>query len=214
MKHAMVVNIQNHGLRSMLICLGSGLISTRIAIAAAIFVIINRVVSVSRLNSRMKQKPASPKHVSKPNAGLNNNCLFQSPSLSMRLASARPGRIATKPRDITSPRPSSLQTYLRRMMNQGRLEVNMAEVIILPDEYWVLISQGVRSDFQCPFPYQIGRYDEVRPGMYTHELFGGERDLHVGIDIGTPVGEPVHAFSSGVVHSLGVNEEEGSTGRQ
>ena len=89
----------------------------------------------------------------------------------------------------------------------------MAEVIILPDEYWVFdFTRGEDPDFQCPFPYQIGRYDEVRPGMYTHELFGGERDLHVGIDIGTPVGEPVHAFSSGVVHSLGVNEEEGSYG--
>ena len=145
MKHAMVVNIQNHGLRSMLICLGSGLISTRIAIAATIFVIINRVVSVSRLNSRMKQKPASPKHVSKPNAGLNNNCLFQSPSLSMRLASARPGRIATsKPRDITSPRPSSLQTYLRRMMNQGRLEVTWLRSLSYPMSIGCLISQGVK----------------------------------------------------------------------
>tara|TARA_A100001037_G_C14925849_1_gene533773 strand:- start:222 stop:785 length:564 start_codon:yes stop_codon:yes gene_type:complete len=89
----------------------------------------------------------------------------------------------------------------------------MAEVIILPDEYWVFdFTKGEDSDFVCPFPYQIGRYDEVRPGMYNHELFGGERDLHVGIDIGAPVGEPVHAFSKGVVHSLGINDEDGSYG--
>lgn len=89
----------------------------------------------------------------------------------------------------------------------------MAEVIILPEDYWVFdFTKGEDPTFECPFPYQIGRYDEVRPGMYTHELFGGERDLHVGIDIGAPVGEPIHAFSEGIVHSLGVNEEDGSYG--
>ena len=89
----------------------------------------------------------------------------------------------------------------------------MADVIILPDEYWVFdFTKGPQEDFECPFAYQIGRYDEVRPGMYTHELFGGGRDLHVGIDIGAPVGEPVHAFSPGVVFSMGINPEDGSYG--
>ena len=89
----------------------------------------------------------------------------------------------------------------------------MAEVILLPEEYWVFdFTRGVDPDFVCPFPYQIGRYDEVRPGMYTHELFSGNRDLHVGIDIGAPVGEPIHSFAKGVVHSLGVNAEDGSYG--
>ncbi len=89
----------------------------------------------------------------------------------------------------------------------------MAEVIRLPEEYWVFdFTKGEDPDFKCPFPYQIGRYDEVRPGMYTHELFEGNRDLHVGIDIGTPVGEPIYAFADGVVHSKGVNEEAGSYG--
>ena len=83
----------------------------------------------------------------------------------------------------------------------------MAEVIILPEEYWVFdFTKGEDPDFVCPFPYQIGRYDEVRPGMYTHDLFEGKRDLHVGIDIGAPAGEPIHAFGAGIVHSLGVNE--------
>ena len=66
----------------------------------------------------------------------------------------------------------------------------MAEVIKLPEEYWVYdFTKGQDKDFQCPYEYQIGRYDEIRPDMYTHELFSGERDLHVGIDIGAPVGE-------------------------
>ncbi len=89
----------------------------------------------------------------------------------------------------------------------------MADVIILPEEYWVFdFTKGPDPEFVCPFPYQIGRYDEIRPGMYTQELFGGKRDLHVGIDIGAPVGEPIHAFTAGVVHSMGINPEDGSYG--
>ncbi|MBT4066647.1 MAG: peptidoglycan DD-metalloendopeptidase family protein [Euryarchaeota archaeon] len=89
----------------------------------------------------------------------------------------------------------------------------MAEVIILPEDYWVFdFTRGEDPNFECPFPYQIGRYDEVRPGMYTQEIFDGVRDLHIGIDIGAPVGEPIHAFGAGIIHSLGVNDEDGSYG--
>ena len=48
--------------------------------------------------------------------------------------------------------------------------------------------------------------------MYNQEIFGGERDLHVGIDIGAPVGEPIHSFAKGVVYSQGINAEDGSYG--
>ena len=89
----------------------------------------------------------------------------------------------------------------------------MADVIKLPDEYWVFdFTRGPDPNFECPLDYQIGRYDEVRPGMYTHDLFEGKRDLHIGIDIGAPVGEAIHAFSDGVVHSMGINPEPGSYG--
>ena len=65
-------------------------------------------------------------------------------------------------------------------------------VVKLPSEYWVFdFTKGVKSDWQCPLDYQIGRYDEHRPGMYTSEIFSGERDLHVGLDIGAPVDTPV-----------------------
>ena len=48
----------------------------------------------------------------------------------------------------------------------------MADVIKLPDEYWVFdFTRGPDPNFECPLDYQIGRYDEVRPGMYTHDLF-------------------------------------------
>jgi len=91
--------------------------------------------------------------------------------------------------------------------------MDMAEVIILPEEYWVYdFSKGIDPDFVCPFPYQIGRYDETRPGMYDFELFEGGRNHHVGIDLGAPVGEPVHSYARGVVFSKGVNPEAGSYG--
>ncbi|MDP6870064.1 MAG: peptidoglycan DD-metalloendopeptidase family protein [Candidatus Poseidoniaceae archaeon] len=89
----------------------------------------------------------------------------------------------------------------------------MAEVVRLPPEYWVFdFTRGEDPDFECPYEYSIGRYDEHRPGMYTQELFQGTRNLHIGIDIGGPVGEPIYAFASGVVHSMGINDEPGSYG--
>ena len=86
-------------------------------------------------------------------------------------------------------------------------------VVKLPSEYWVFdFTKGVKSDWQCPLDYQIGRYDEHRPGMYTSEIFSGERDLHVGLDIGAPVDTQVFCFGDGVVFSKGINPEAGSYG--
>jgi murein DD-endopeptidase MepM/ murein hydrolase activator NlpD len=59
--------------------------------------------------------------------------------------------------------------------------------------------------------WSIGRYDEVR-GIYTDALFAGGRCLHMGIDIGGPVGTAVHAFSSGEVYAVGYNAEPGDYG--
>ena len=56
-------------------------------------------------------------------------------------------------------------------------------VIHLPDEYWVYdFSKGPQSDFDNPFAFTIGKYDETRPGMYTTPLFGGF-EITVGLDI-------------------------------
>lgn len=86
-------------------------------------------------------------------------------------------------------------------------------IVKLPTQYWVFdFTKGVKSDWQCPLDYQIGRYDEHRPGMYTTEIFSGERDLHVGLDIGAPVDTEVFCFADGMVFSKGVNPEAGSYG--
>lgn len=59
--------------------------------------------------------------------------------------------------------------------------------------------------------WTVGRYDEIR-GIYTTDLFSDGRTLHVGIDLGGPVGTPVHAFMDGIIHAVGYNAEEGDYG--
>ena len=88
-----------------------------------------------------------------------------------------------------------------------------APVVQMDQPYWVFnFTKGPAEGWACPYVFQIGRYDEVRPGMYLTALFGGERDLHVGIDIGAPVGTAVHSFADGKIHSFGINKEDGSYG--
>ena len=54
--------------------------------------------------------------------------------------------------------------------------------------------------------WTIGRYNEVRRNMYTSSNFSGVRNIHVGIDLGAPIGTPVMSFANGSVHSFGYNE--------
>lgn len=86
-------------------------------------------------------------------------------------------------------------------------------VVKIPDEYWVFdFTKPSLKEWRCPLDYQIGRFDEHRPGMYNTELFSDGRDLHVGLDIGAPVGSEIFAFADGIVHSFGINPEDGSYG--
>jgi murein DD-endopeptidase MepM/ murein hydrolase activator NlpD len=79
-------------------------------------------------------------------------------------------------------------------------------VIALPEEYEVYdFTTGYDPDRILRTTYGIGRYNERRPGMYEGEQFEGIRDVHVGIDIAAPAGEPVHAFYEGVIFKLGDN---------
>jgi hypothetical protein len=70
--------------------------------------------------------------------------------------------------------------------------------------------------------YAIGRYDENRVNLYKSELFddetnaidgfAGARTVHIGIDLDGPLGTKVHAFTNGVVHSAGYNQDLGDYG--
>lgn len=62
-------------------------------------------------------------------------------------------------------------------------------------------------------PWWIGRYDEDRRRLYDTALFTGEeRTLHVGIDLGGPVGTPLYACTDGWIHAAGYNGEPGDYG--
>lgn len=61
-------------------------------------------------------------------------------------------------------------------------------------------------------PPSIGRYNEKRRDMYLTSLFGGTRNIHMGIDIWVPAGTPVYAFSDGKVLSFRNNDNQGDYG--
>jgi murein DD-endopeptidase MepM/ murein hydrolase activator NlpD len=61
--------------------------------------------------------------------------------------------------------------------------------------------------------WTIGKYDEVR-GIYASSsaLFAPERNIHIGIDLGGPVGTPVYLPYRGVVVQQGYYPEKGDYG--
>ena len=60
---------------------------------------------------------------------------------------------------------------------------NFHSVVDLPKNYRVLdLTKNSWSSIDDE--YCIGKYDEVRPNMYKTSIFGGVRNIHVGIDIG------------------------------
>lgn len=84
-------------------------------------------------------------------------------------------------------------------------------VVFLPDEYEVRdFTNGEYSPSE--YEFDIGRYDELRPGMYSTDLFSDGRFLHVGIDIGAPVGTPCMAFDDGEISHFGYNPDDGDYG--
>ena len=83
-------------------------------------------------------------------------------------------------------------------------------VVALPKEAVVLDLSGEVSP-STDQVWTIGRYDEVR-GIYSQPLFGGDRVVHLGIDIGGPAGTAVHAFTSGTVFAVGINSANGDYG--
>lgn len=89
-------------------------------------------------------------------------------------------------------------------------------VIDLPPTYEVFdFTGGYDPARDLKGEFGIGRYNEDRRGMYETALFkSGEapRTIHVGIDIGAPVGTPVKAFFGGEIFLVGNNAAEGDYG--
>ena len=107
----------------------------------------------------------------------------------------------------------------RRTQGKYRAGVDMIDwdshefhpVVDMPEDYTILdLSGGTWTPPQTD--YSVGKYDELRPGLYSTELFSGERFLHIGIDIGAPVGTACMAFADGEISHFGYNAADGDYG--
>lgn len=58
----------------------------------------------------------------------------------------------------------------------------------------------------------IGKYNEKRKAMYTASQFGGERNIHMGIDIWSKAGRPVFSCWDGEILYKGNNDQLGDYG--
>jgi murein DD-endopeptidase MepM/ murein hydrolase activator NlpD len=79
---------------------------------------------------------------------------------------------------------------------------------------WSVVLDLSRPLSEVPDPgtlWTIGRYGENR-GIYTQALFAGRRTVHLGLDLGGPVGTAVHAPVEGVVCYGGYNAQDGDYG--
>jgi murein DD-endopeptidase MepM/ murein hydrolase activator NlpD len=89
--------------------------------------------------------------------------------------------------------------------------VNFHPVVLLPKDYTVLdLTKNRWNSHETEF--SIGKNDEFRPNMYTTNIFEGIRNIHMGVDIGGPVGTPCMAFMDGVISHFGYNSEPGDYG--
>ena len=86
-------------------------------------------------------------------------------------------------------------------------EYPFSKIVHLPQNYEVYdFSKGYDPNRKLKTPYGVGKYAEIRPGMYTSEHFmADKRIIHMGIDIAAPIGEPVYAFADGVIFKSGYN---------
>jgi|TARA_B100001094_G_scaffold61750_2_gene57513 murein DD-endopeptidase MepM/ murein hydrolase activator NlpD len=90
-------------------------------------------------------------------------------------------------------------------------EESFHPIVNLPDEYKILdLTKGNWESKGSDF--SIGKYDELRPNMYTTQLFKNIRNVHVGVDIGGPIGTPCMAFMDGKIHNFGYNPKAGDYG--
>lgn len=87
-------------------------------------------------------------------------------------------------------------------------------VIQLPANYEVYdFSKGYDPQRTLSSPFGVGKFLEKRPNMYVQEQFTkNNRNIHMGVDIGAPVGTPIYAFENGEIHSFTYNHLPGDYG--
>jgi murein DD-endopeptidase MepM/ murein hydrolase activator NlpD len=97
------------------------------------------------------------------------------------------------------------------MINFTRFQ--FSPVIDLPLDYEVFdFTKGYDPDRLRLIPFGIGKYNEVRKNMYTTDIFQGNRNIHMGIDIAAPVNHPVKSFYEGEIYLFAYNDLPGDYG--
>ena len=87
--------------------------------------------------------------------------------------------------------------------------ISFENIIDLPDNVFVHDFESNNKFQDTSSSFSIGRYNEKRPNMYEGELFEKtNRFIHMGIDIGAPVGTPVKSFYSGEIFLLKYNDQK------
>ncbi len=101
---------------------------------------------------------------------------------------------------------------MHRVIVSPRPPVPFHPVLMFPETVVLMDLSGEWHPAESP--WSIGRYGEDR-GIYTQPLFQGgpaPRTLHLGLDLGGPVGVAVHAVTAGIVRYAGVQEAAGDYG--
>ncbi len=92
-------------------------------------------------------------------------------------------------------------------------DYDFAKVMDYPEELYIFdFSEEYDADFIREQGWGIGRYDERRANMYETTLFENRRNIHIGIDIWAPAGEPVYSFFDGEVAYMQNNTKAGDYG--
>ncbi|MFK8138556.1 MAG: peptidoglycan DD-metalloendopeptidase family protein [Bdellovibrionales bacterium] len=73
--------------------------------------------------------------------------------------------------------------------------------IDLPEDYHVFDLSNGPVEAPEAVVYSVGKYNEQRPDMYTSEIYSSGRNIHMGLDIGAPVGTKIKNFYEGEVFS-------------
>lgn len=86
-------------------------------------------------------------------------------------------------------------------------------VIKMPIDYEVYdFTQGYDPNRVLRSPYGVGKYNEKRVAMYTAELFGGDRNIHMGLDLAAPEGTEIFSFFDGEILLFDNNAAPGDYG--
>lgn len=85
-------------------------------------------------------------------------------------------------------------------------------IIDLPENFYIHDFSKGADPIPEGYTHSVGRYNEVRPNMYTCELFAGHRNIHMGVDIAAPIGTAVTSFYDGEIAYFANNNRPGDYG--